>query len=104
LNSAELYDPVAKTFATTTGNLTARLSHTATLLPAGTVLIAGGTLTNALATATTELFDPATGNFNLAANLSVARTQQVAAFLFNGTGLVTGGVTTAATPGDIFTP
>ena len=45
-----------------TGNLTiARKYHTATLLPSGKVLVAGGWDSNSVELATAELYDPATG-------------------------------------------
>ena len=41
-NSAELYDPIAKTFSNTGDLSTARQNPSATLLPNGQVLVAGG--------------------------------------------------------------
>ena len=60
--SAELYNPANGTW-TPTGSLnTARTNHTATLLPNGRVLVAGGLGSGALASA--ELYDPATGHLD----------------------------------------
>ena len=59
LSSAELYDPASGTW-TATGSLgTARDAHTATLLPNGKVLVAGGNNGPALSSA--ELYDPGLG-------------------------------------------
>jgi N-acetylneuraminic acid mutarotase len=65
LDSAELYDPASGTW-TLTGPLTdRRSSHTATLLPNGKVLVAGGGtwgfFANVLPLESAELYDPGNG-------------------------------------------
>jgi hypothetical protein len=71
-----------------TGSLkTARFHHTATLLPDGRVLVAGGEdQKNALASA--ELYDPATGTWSVTGSLNTARDSHTATLLPNGMVLV----------------
>ena len=63
LAGTELYDPSTRTFAPSGDLITARSGHSATLLPDGTVLIAGGAAGTALTTAA-EIYDPSTGTFS----------------------------------------
>ena len=60
--------------------------HTATLLPDGKVLAAGGT-----ASTTTELYDPVTGNWTATGTLNAARIYHTATLLPNGKTIVAGG-------------
>ena len=70
-----------------TGSMvTARDEHTATLLPNGQVLVAGG------ATATAELYNPATGMWTETGSMSGARAAHTATLLRNGQVLVAGGI------------
>ena len=96
--SVELYDPTSKTFssdATPSRNLTtARYRHTATLLPNGDVLIAGGD--NGAAVGSAEVYSAAFGTFSSPGNLATARFFHTATLLPNGRVLVAGGATSGA--------
>lgn len=68
----------------------ARIAHTATLLPDGKVLIAGGYDRNdALSTA--ELYDPTTSTFTATGSLNEARSGHTATLLQNDKVLIAGG-------------
>jgi hypothetical protein len=76
-----------------TGSMgTARAAHTATLLPNGKVLIAGGyTNTVDAPLATAELYDPAKGTFSPTGDMSIGRASHAAVLLANGKVLMAGG-------------
>ena len=80
---------------TTTGSMnTARTHHTATLLPNGKVLVAGGfNQSNLLASA--ELYNPGTGKWTVTGGMATARWGHSATLLPNGEVLVAGGSTAA---------
>jgi hypothetical protein len=69
---------------------TAREYATATLLPDGRVLVAGGD-NDSPALATAELFDPATGLFSSTGSMATARSNHSATSLQDGRVLITGG-------------
>ena len=72
-----------------TGSLiTARYGHTATLLPNGKVLVAGGNQDNLTST---ELYDPATGTWSATGNLSMGHFGHTATLLANGLVLAAAG-------------
>ena len=77
---------------TATGNLSVRrFSQSATLLPNGKVLIAGGMERNGKYDASTEIYDPRTGIFTAVGNMSSAREGHAAILLRNGKVLLAGG-------------
>lgn len=80
---------------TETGSMhAARASHTATLLPTGKVLIAGGFAgsgSERTPYSSVELYDPATGAFTLRAEMTTGRSGHTATLLRDGTVLIAGG-------------
>jgi len=76
----------------TTGSLnTGRLGHTATLLPSGQVLVAGGETSSGTILASAELYNPATGQWTTVGSMANARINHTATLLPNGEVLVVGG-------------
>lgn len=71
--------------------LAPRSGHTATLLPDGRVLIAGGMRRNQDFYRSAELFDPATGKFQPTGEMLVGRVGHVAVLLPSGKVLIAGG-------------
>ena len=89
----ELYDPTTNT-STAAGTLAQGpyAYHSATLLPDGKVLVAGGATGNDY-TASAELYDPATNTWTTAGSLAAVRYLHTATLLPNGKVLVAGGAT-----------
>ena len=72
----------------------ARSRHTATLLPDGRVLVAGGQtvdLGNITTTATAEFYEPVTGTWSPTGSMTTPRSRHTATLLLDGKVLVAGG-------------
>jgi N-acetylneuraminic acid mutarotase len=93
LDTAELYDPAAQTFTPLTATMASvRSSHTATLLPNGTVLITGGFNDTITAFNTAEIYDPTAQTFTaLTATMTSTRAGHTATLLNDGQVLLAGG-------------
>jgi N-acetylneuraminic acid mutarotase len=98
LASAEIYDPISNTWTLAASPAELRAYHTATLLPDGRVLVAGGfyegsgVISFLKPHGSTELYDPVTKSWMGGGSLVTTRGYHTATLLPNGRVLVTGGL------------
>ena len=90
---------------TPTGSMTvSRVGYSATLLPSGKVLIAGGQGSDDFKLASVEIYDPSTGMFIPAGNMTQARAGHSATLLPDGRVLITGGAFPRVTSAELYDP
>jgi len=92
---SQLYNPTNGTWSYPGSLAYARYGHTATLLPNGKVLAAGGSyfdsLTGTIILTSAEVFNPLTGTWSATSSLGTGRSGHTATLLTNGKVLVAGG-------------
>jgi WD40 repeat protein len=95
LASSDIYDYFTRTITAGPVMNVARQRHSATLLPGGQVLIAGGLSASGIV-ASSELFDPSSNAFGFSGSMTTPRAGHTATLLNTGQVLITGGSTSSA--------
>ncbi len=107
-DAVEAFDPATNSWRTVAAATLARGHHTATLLPDGRVLVAGGEVRDGSGQrrilASAELYDPATNSWTPVEGMVTPRTNQTATVLPDGRVLLIGGETPGASNSPEVTP
>ncbi|WP_160295188.1 putative Ig domain-containing protein [Geobacter sp. OR-1] len=91
LSSVETFDPATATFSVSGYLASSRYRHSASVLPDGKILIAGGETHYFTPVNRVEIFDPATGTSTFTGNMSTLRSRHTAVTLPNGKVLIFSG-------------
>jgi hypothetical protein len=91
LKSAEIYDPANNTWTPTGSLVNERYRQTATLLPSGEVLVAGGAVAFESYLSSAEIYNPVSGTWRSTNSLTVARSGHTATLLSDSKVLVVAG-------------
>lgn len=91
LSSAELFDPITETWTEASDSGQPRAEHTASLLPNGDVLVAGGS-SDIGSLNTAEIYQPSAGTWTDTGAMNTGRYAHTATLLPNGRVVVAGGV------------
>ncbi|MBZ4374184.1 kelch repeat-containing protein [Corallococcus sp. AS-1-6] len=90
LETAEIFNPTSGTWSATGSMAAPRFNHTATLLPNGKVLVAGGDGGEGIPLVSAELYDPTSGTWSATGSMTAPRMGHTATLLPDGKVLVVG--------------